>query len=172
MSLFIAPLKEAREIAHQFDAVITIEHPGFEDGLRLSTNQLVLVFEDLDIEEQDSPSAADVRAAIEFARRFADGRLLVHCQAGQARSPAIALAILADRLGPGAEEQAVAALLRIRADDPQRTFGPNLEVLRHADELLDRGGKLVEAWQAVEVGDERLARFRFLREVARVRFGR
>lgn len=170
MSIFVAPLAEARLIASQFDGVITIEHTGFEGGLRLPQNQLVLVFEDLDVEAENSPTEADVAAAIEFARAFTSGRVLVHRQAGQARSPAIALAILADRLGAGAEAEAVASLLEIRADDPRRLFGPNLEVLRLADALLERGGNLVEAWQAVEHGDERIARFRFLREVARQRF--
>ena len=72
------------------------------------------------------------------------GSLLIHCQVGVSRSTAIALAILADRLGPGQEGEALQALLRLR---PQAI--PNLLVVSLADDLLARNGALrraVSAW--------------------------
>lgn len=61
------------------------------------------------------PDEGTVRAVVEFARRVeaeAPGaRIAVHCTAGVSRSCAAALAVLADRLGPGREEEAVGLLL-------------------------------------------------------------
>ncbi|WP_176489030.1 dual specificity protein phosphatase family protein [Rhizorhabdus dicambivorans] len=87
-----------------------------------------------------------VREAIEFARVNADGSLLVHCFHGVGRSAAIALAIIADRLGPGAEREALDHLLMVR---PEAT--PNLVVVELADQILHRSGRLastVAVWEA------------------------
>lgn len=109
--IHVCSLTEAAETAANFDAVITIEDVDFVDGLRLPANQLVLLFDDVDVADKYGPQKERVRAALEFARQHIGCRLLVHCKAGQARSPAILLAIIADRLGPGREADAVAELL-------------------------------------------------------------
>ena len=67
------------------------------------------------------------------------------------RSAAIALAVIADRLGPGAEREALDRLLAVR---PEAT--PNLVVVELADRILQRSGHLVEALAAWEATIPRL----------------
>jgi predicted protein tyrosine phosphatase len=154
-----------------YDAVITIEDFDATEGLRLPQGRphLVLRFDDLDFDDGETvvASSGDIGRALAFAREHRPGRILVHCQAGRCRSPAVALAIVADRLGPGREAEAVAELLRIRPES-----GPNLVALRVADAVLGRGGRLESAWLAHEEGDEPLARMRFLKRAAYERFPR
>lgn len=106
----------------------------------------------LEFEDVDDPALgyivatdAQVRAAIDFGREHAAGSLLIHCFHGRGRSPAIALAILADRAGIGAEAQAVARMFEIAP-----SARPNLVVVSHADHLLHRGGALADALLAWE----------------------
>lgn len=170
-SVRVLPFREAFLDAPAFGAVITAEDVEASPRLRLAPGrpQLVLAFDDLDFDDGETPVATrpHVEAALAFAGSHEAEALLVHCQAGQCRSPALALAILAHRLGPGREAEAVEQLLAVR---PQSAA--NLLVLSLADEVLGRGGALEAAWQAHEHGREDLARVRFLRRVAHERFGR
>ena len=76
-----------------------------------------------------------------FARDWdAKQPLLIHCWAGISRSMATAYAILCDRLGPGREIQ-IARAMRQRAPHAQ----PNRLLVRHADDALGRGGRMVMA---------------------------
>ena len=61
------------------------------------------------------------------------------------RSPAIALAILADWLGDGHEAEAVKELLRIA-----RLCTPNKFIIEIADEVLRRQGALITAANSIE----------------------
>ena len=85
----------------------------------------------------------DLATALDFARavrdRVPEGVLAVHCQHGVSRSAAVALAIIADEAGPGAEADAVAALLR--QDDDAR-MQPNPLIVSLADAALFRYGRL------------------------------
>lgn len=161
--------REALREEAGFDAVISIEDVETSARLRRLPGrpQLVLAFDDLDHDDGETvvASAAQLRAALAFARIHRGGGLLVHCQAGLCRSPAVALAVLADRLGPGAEDDAVRRLFAIRPG-----CGPNLVALAAADEALGRGGRLRDAWMAAEKGDEALARMRFLKAAAHALF--
>lgn len=76
--------------------------------------------------------------------RGRDGTTLVHCTAGASRSPACALILNAQRLGPGREMEA-AALTDVRP------CYPNSLVVRLGDELLGLKGALCAAWEAVWV---------------------
>jgi predicted protein tyrosine phosphatase len=116
---------------------------------------LVLRFVDLDEPppsphherpELRMPSREHVEKALTFDRP--GERLLVHCHAGISRSSTVALAIIANRLGTGREEEALRLLLAIR---PHAV--PNLAVLRHADEILGNGGRLAEIVRAHEGAD-------------------
>ncbi len=166
-SLQVLPFREAFLDAPAYGAVITAEDVGASPRLRLPGGQLVLAFDDLDFDDGATPVAtpAHVEDALAFGRANAHRPLLVHCQAGQCRSPALALAILADRLGPGRETEAVEGLLAVR---PQSAA--NLLVLSLADAALGRSGALERAWHRHEEGREDLARVRFLRRVAHERF--
>jgi predicted protein tyrosine phosphatase len=106
-----------------------------------TTPTLDLEFEDLDEPSEGMRTAAeaDVLAALEFARGIR-GDLLVHSWAGVGRAPAIALAIIADRVGPGREPEAVASVSSI---EPHAL--PNRLVITHADRILKRNGALLAA---------------------------
>jgi Predicted protein tyrosine phosphatase len=152
MDITVASLLVAKGITCRYDAVISVETPGERRGLRFGRrphpDHLVLQFEDVDEDLRPGVACAtpeQVREAIAFGRRHLSGRLLVHCWAGIARSSALALAIIADRLGAGREDEAVATL---RGLCP--FAAPNLHVLGLADAELRRGGRLVDAWMAVE----------------------
>lgn len=102
----------------------------------------MLDFEDVDQDDGCIRVASrdQVARAIVFAGEHTAGSLLVHCYHGVGRSAAIALAVLADRLGPGREDEAMNRLLQIRPEAM-----PNLVVIDHADVVLDRGGGLLRA---------------------------
>jgi predicted protein tyrosine phosphatase len=87
------------------------------------------------------PQKADVEAILAFGREAGEAaRLLIHCHAGISRSTAATLMILA-QAHPDEREDAIAErLIEIR---PQAW--PNSRMIAFADELLDRGGRLVAA---------------------------
>lgn len=159
-------MQAAMERHHEFDAVLTVENAdGNLTVLRIDDGrpQLVLAFNDVDFDDKSGLAATreHVRDAIDFGRRMMlreHKTLLIHCHAGRCRSPAIALAIIADHLGPGREEKVVDQMLEIvpRA-------APNLLVLKLADEILERHGRLQAAWiDRYENGNE-LERLRRLK---------
>lgn len=158
-SIAVGSLAQAKRHKRRFDAVITLEDPHARLNLRLrfggkpAPAHLVLPFEDVDVASLGIRVATDeqVSAAIEFARLHIKGSLLVHCFHGVGRSAAIALAVIADRLGPGAEREALDRLLAVR---PEAT--PNLVVVELADRILQRSGHLVEALAAWEATIPRL----------------
>ena len=146
----IAGLYEAERIKSEYDAVISIADPD-ESTLGIlyaPPEQIILRFADIDAPWPGFPLPTIDHAAkaLAFARLNANEDLLVHCSAGVSRSPAVALGIIADRLGRGFEEAALAAVIAKR---PEAL--PNMMVVHHMDEALGRGGALVRAllaWQA------------------------
>ena len=166
----VASLSQARKHKRRFDAVITLEDPACRPANRLrftrrpSPPHLVLAFEDVDDDTLGVRVATreQVVEAVTFARGHSAGSLLVHCFHGVGRSAAVALAIMADRFGPGAEGEALERLLAIR---PEST--PNLVVVKHADDVLGRNGDLVgavAAWEAATPGlkEKRVARLQMV----------
>ena len=91
------------------------------------------------------PARQHIDALLEFTRSW-DARqpLLVHCWAGISRSLASAFTILCDRLGPG-HEMEIARAMRQRAPHAQ----PNRLLIHHADTALGRGGKMIDAVNAM-----------------------
>lgn len=147
--IVVGTLSEAKSNYKLFHAVISVEDVGFDFGLKIpnsaNTDHLVLVFDDIEHASQNGRSVKEshLRSALEFARKHEDNMLFIHCHAGQCRSPAIALAIIADRMGPGREAEAVDALKVVR-----RWSTPNRLVVELADKVLGRNGALVEALNA------------------------
>lgn len=95
------------------------------------------------------PEKSDVDLLLAFGRDLAaeakspgrgSGHLLVHCHAGISRSTASMILILAQARTDLSAEAIVGELVRIRP----RAW-PNLRIVRYGDELLGRGGTLVEA---------------------------
>ncbi|WP_048710542.1 hypothetical protein [Microvirga massiliensis] len=148
MTLVITSLTAAKRHKRNFDAVISIEDPRTRPTERLrftrrpAPDHLVLRFEDLDEgpDHLSLPRPADAEAILTFGRKHRAARLLCHCVAGIGRSGAAGLAILADRLGPGQEADALAQLLAIR---PEAV--PNLALTQAADQALCREGRLTAA---------------------------
>lgn len=100
-----------------------------------------------------APTSDHVGDVIAFGRRWAaetggERPLLVHCFAGISRSTASSLAI-ACALRPEVEAEIFAGALRVASASAQ----PNALMVRHADTLLERGGRLIEAVEAMGPGD-------------------
>lgn len=92
-----------------------------------------------------APDEAMVESLLAFGRGW-DGAapLVVHCLAGVSRSSASALAI-ACQANPDARELEIALLLRRRAPHVY----PNRRITAIADAMLGRGGRLIEAVEAM-----------------------
>jgi predicted protein tyrosine phosphatase len=93
---------------------------------------------------QTPPSAEDVRRIIDFAHalREARGSVLFQCHGGMSRSAAAALICLARWTGRGEEPYCVREVMRVRPGAV-----PLAGVVRIADELLSRDGRLIRAIQ-------------------------
>jgi len=111
--------------------------------LRLALNDVA------EMRESEAPPAVEhIERLLAFGRAWAaEAPVLVHCWAGISRSMAAAYILLCDRLGPGSEAD-IARMLRVRA--PHAC--PNSLMVRFADEMLDRSGRMVEAVQGIGRG--------------------
>jgi predicted protein tyrosine phosphatase len=87
------------------------------------------------------PGREHIDRLIVFARGWdGDAPFLIHCWAGISRSMASAFTVLCDRLGGGRE---VEIALAIRRRAPHAS--PNTLLVRHADDALGRGGRMMAA---------------------------
>jgi predicted protein tyrosine phosphatase len=157
----VTSLSTARRVKRRFDAVLTIEDPGLKHGLRFHRrprpDQLILMFEDIDTDRRPDfacASSEQVVAGIDFGRdALSSGKkLLIHCRAGVSRSTSMYLGVMSAHLGDGAEDECVRALMAGRPESV-----PNLHVLRLADEILGRSGRLYDAVMRFEAGNGRYA---------------
>ena len=112
----VSSLHQVRELdVSTYDGIITIEDTTTREPFRVQTDepkQLILRFDDINqpMDDYVIPQMSHIKRALEFADKIDDGSLLVHCHAGISRSSAIALAVIAKRLGSGKEEEAVYTL--------------------------------------------------------------
>jgi predicted protein tyrosine phosphatase len=96
------------------------------------------------------PCAAHVETLLRFVHAWErESPLLIHCFAGISRSTAAAF-VSACALAPGRAEADIAAALR-RAS-PSAT--PNARLVAVADDLLGRGGRMVDAVRSIGRGVE------------------
>jgi predicted protein tyrosine phosphatase len=94
------------------------------------------------------PHDSHIDALLEFGRGWdAQNPMLVHCWAGVSRSTAAAYILLCDRAGEGSEIE-IARALRQRAPHAS----PNSLMVRLADDILGRDGRMVEALDAIGRG--------------------
>lgn len=146
----------AEEVDHfkdrQLTHLITITNPGAcSTPAWFKGEQLQFSFGDV-VSEQDArqyrtkaASSDDIRQAIVFcrvARQLGAVRLLVSCDYGASRSPALAYVLQADHFGPGREAEALREIIAIR---PEAV--PNLLVVKLGDQLMARQGALMEPLQ-------------------------
>ena len=97
-------------------------------------------FEDTtDRSHPDAPSRVDVEKILDFTRDLSsEAKILVHCQGGVSRSPAIAYAIVCQHNNPGQECEGLNYIKSIRP-----WIVPNKLIVEWADQLLERGGQMV-----------------------------
>ncbi len=113
-------------------------------------NHLFLGFNDI-IEPAEGlvpPAQIHVERLLDFATRWErTSPMVIHCYAGVSRSTAAAFIALC-ALGPALDEAELAQELRRRS--PSAT--PNLRLVRFADALLARDGRMVAAIEAIGRG--------------------
>jgi len=150
----IASLSRARRIKRRHTAVVSFENPEQSHNKRLqfhrqpTPDHIRLVFDDLDSPGDGvAPTRSDVEAVIEFGRRHVGGSLLIHCNAGVARSTAAGFVLLADRMGEGREKEALAETLRLRP-----CAVPNHMIVAFGDAILGRSGAMVAAVAELDAG--------------------
>ncbi len=146
--LLVTPLSqlEAAIAAHAPSHVVTLLSPGHlietpsgfpgERHLKLGVNDII------DPAGGEAPPIPDhIEKLLAFSRGWdASQPMIIHCWAGISRSMAAAFTVLCDRLGPGSEET-IALAMRRRAPHA----APNRLLVRHADTLLTRDGRMVAA---------------------------
>jgi predicted protein tyrosine phosphatase len=95
------------------------------------------------------PSPEHVSRLVDFGRGWeAEAPILIHCWAGVSRSMAAAYTLLCQHGAPGRELE-IARALRERAPHAY----PNSLMIRHADMLLKRDGRMVEAIASIGRGE-------------------
>lgn len=95
------------------------------------------------------PDETVVRQVIDFGREWTgDDPILIHCWAGVSRSTASAFTLACER-NPGIPEIDLARDLRARS----AVASPNLRIVALADDLLGRGGRMVDAVAAIGRGE-------------------
>jgi predicted protein tyrosine phosphatase len=115
-----------------------------ERHLRLSFHDIVEPMPGLTAPDRDL-----MQAVLDFGRNTAHPRgLLIHCWAGISRSSAAAYAMACDR-NPGFERDIA---IELRRRSPSAT--PNRLMVRLADDLLQRDGRMVEAIDGIGRGAE------------------
>ena len=108
-----------------------------------SRDALVMRFRDSEAGGEDGPQedhVATMLALIERALVVPSGRLFIHCHGGVSRSTATAFAALVRRDGAARAEDSFAELLRLTTKP-----WPNRTIVRHADDLLGAGGRMLAA---------------------------
>jgi predicted protein tyrosine phosphatase len=124
-------------------------HP--ELGLE-GSRHLRLTFHDIigEMEGFQAPTREHVEKIVDFVDRWGQsGKLLIHCFAGISRSTASAYTAMC-MLNPQEEEIVLAQELR----DHSPVASPNVRMVKFADEILGRRGRMVEAIETIGRGSE------------------
>jgi predicted protein tyrosine phosphatase len=139
--------------SHIVSAIGTDAMPATPPGIE-PHRHLKLSFNDINAPRDGliHPGEEHVRELIAFADRWhtegAGAPLLVHCWAGISRSTASAYITLCTVAGAGREDELAAAL---RAASPTAT--PNPLLIRHADDILGRQGRMITAIENIGMGE-------------------
>ncbi len=92
-----------------------------------------------------APTTQHIKELIEFGQRWdTTTPMMVHCHMGQSRSPAAAYIVLCTK--NSGREQQCAEVLRKQAPHCE----PNMLMVRVADEILNKQGRMVKAIQGLE----------------------
>lgn len=157
MKLLVGPLQDVPAIceAHRPSHLVSwLAPPAAAPEIALSIppeRRLLLLSHDVTIETEglQAPTRDDVARLLAFASEWDGARpLLAHCWAGVSRSTAAAYVIACAR-STRPEAQIAQAL---RSASPGAT--PNTLIVAHADALLGRGGRMIEAIAEIGRGAE------------------
>ncbi len=155
MTLIVCPLARvaAQCAALRPSRIISLLSPdmGISPAPCPEARQINFFFNDV-AEPRDgliAPDEAAIRRLLEFGAEDTACVTLIYCWAGISRSPAAAFALACQR-HPGISEREIALLLRLRA--PAAT--PNPLMVRLADMLLGRGGRMIAAIASIGRGCE------------------
>jgi predicted protein tyrosine phosphatase len=113
-------------------------------------NHLVLCMDDITtpIDGYMAPSEGHVTQLVEFIKHWdRTTPLVMHCMAGISRSTAGAF-IVACALNPQRSEAVIAQALRSASPSAL----PNIMLVTHADRIFKRGGRMIEAIDAIGAG--------------------
>jgi predicted protein tyrosine phosphatase len=148
--LFICGFEERAEYqSRNISHLITIANPGavLSQPSWFKGVHLQLRFGDV-VSEADArrwkttaPCLRDLQQAVEFFREswiVPGSKILVSCDHGASRSPALAYVLMADQLGAGREAEAFGTVL-----DTRSVAVPNGLVVRLGDAFLGRNGALL-----------------------------
>ena len=116
----------------------------------LAENHLLLDMDDITdhIEGYVAPAEEHVGDLLRFVRAWPrEAPLVVHCYAGISRSTAGAF-VTACALNPRRDELAIARALRAAS----HTATPNQRIVRLADQMLGRNGRMIAAVEAIGPG--------------------
>jgi predicted protein tyrosine phosphatase len=143
MAILVSPLSRVRELvgARHPELIVSLLDPDFETpDLGYGSRHLRLTFHDIHVVSGDAilPSPRHVSDLLSFLKGWTtSGPLLVHCRAGIGRSTAAAY-IAFCFMNPEVPELALAAALR----DAAPLARPNETLIRIADSVMDRGGRM------------------------------
>lgn len=155
--LIVTPLSRLIEISevHKASKVLTLinaataverpRHVAREDHLFLGFNDINEPREGL-----VPPGEAHIRQIFDFATKWDRVQpMIIHCYAGVSRSTAGAY-MTSLFLNPDQDELALAKELRRRAP----TATPNIRMIMMADDILGRGGRMMDAIKSIGRGAE------------------
>ena len=116
----------------------------------LAENHLLIDMDDITdhVEGYVAPSEEHVGELLRFVRKWDRAApMVVHCYAGISRSTAGAF-ISACALNPDRDERSIARIIR----KSSATATPNIMLVSHADRILRRNGRMVEAIMSLGPG--------------------
>lgn len=157
--LIVSPLHHADRIATQrrpshLVSLLSPGHPAIDSAPKAAEHYLQLLFHDITEERPGliAPDRTMVNALLDFGRTWNTAApMLIHCWAGISRSSAAAF-ILACDLNEGVEHD-IARALR----DCAPFVTPNRLMVALADDILARGGRMIDAIDGIGRGAEAFA---------------
>lgn len=126
-------------------SIISWEHPNAEKDESVVPQKefiphiKITAYDTEDENDEFSPTYQQVVFALGFASAN-KGIVIINCHAGKSRSTAFAYAFLCHKMGPGHEEEALKIILELKPN-----AAPNILIVKHADQFLNRKGAMVQA---------------------------
>ncbi len=125
----------------KISAVLSIEHPDVKEGEKgyapriTNIPQKILEFWDTEDESfEQAPDTKQIKDGMFFALdHLKEGDVIVHCNAGKARSAAVALGVLSLIQTEKSDDELVEELVKIRS-----IAAPNILVVEKVDKIVGR----------------------------------